>query len=100
MNASSGEHPAPGGELDTFPKLLLRNAVRYADRHAMREKDFGIWQAWTWAEVREEIAQLACGLAARGVKRGDKLAIIGDNRPRLYWAMCAVQCLGGVAVPM
>jgi len=85
MNASNGEssdNTADGG-LDTFPKLLLRNADRYADRHAMREKDLGIWQAWTWAEVREEISLLACGLAARGVKRGDKLAIIGDNRPRL-----------------
>jgi len=90
----------PAAEHDTFPKLLLRNAERYGDRHAMREKDYGIWQSWTWRQVRDEIEALARGLAARGFRRGDKLAIIGDNRPRLYWSMCAAQCLGGVPVPM
>ncbi len=88
------------GDADTFPKLLVRNAERYGDRHGMREKDLGIWQAWTWKEIRNQVEALAGGLAARGFKRGDKLAIIGDNRPRLYWSMCAAQCLGGVPVPM
>ena len=59
----------------------------------MREKDLGIWQTWSWAEVAGEVRAMACGLAARGFKRGDRLAIIGDNRPRLYWSMAAVQCL-------
>jgi long-chain acyl-CoA synthetase len=85
---------------DTFPRLLLANAERLRGRPAMREKDLGIWQTWTWDEVAAEVRLLACGLAARGFKRGDTLAIIGDNRPRLYWAMAAAQALGGVPVPL
>jgi long-chain acyl-CoA synthetase len=85
--------------LDTFPRLLLHHAKVSGDRPAMREKDLGIWQSWTWAEVADEVAAMACGLAELGFRRGDRLAIIGDNRPRLYWAMCAAQCLGGIPVP-
>ena len=85
---------------DTFPKLLLDRAERLGDSHASREKDLGIWQSWTWSQVRRNVQALACGLAAQGFQRGDRLAIIGDNRPRLYWAICAAQCLGGVPVPM
>ncbi len=70
------------------------------ERTAIREKDLGIWQSWTWAQVRDEVNALACGLAAMGFKSGDNLAIIGDNRPRLYWAMSAAQALGGVPVPL
>jgi long-chain acyl-CoA synthetase len=86
-------------ELDTFPKLLVDRAKRYADRQANREKEFGIWQSWTWAQVATEVEQFACGLLAMGFERGDKLAIIGDNRPRLYWSVAAAQSLGGVPVP-
>ena len=86
--------------LDTFPRLLLRNAKVYADRPAMREKHLGIWQSWTWAEVADEVRALACGLAAQGFKRGMTIALIGDNRPRLYWGITAAQCLGGVPVPL
>jgi long-chain acyl-CoA synthetase len=86
--------------LDTFPKLLLEHAARDPDRHAIREKELGIWNTWTWREYGDQIRALACGLAALGFKRGDKLAIVGDNRPRLYGAMCAAQCLGGVPVPV
>ncbi len=85
--------------LDTFPKLLLDQARRQPNRPAIREKNYGIWQTWTWAEVQEEVHALACGLADLGFRRGDRLAIIGDNRPRLYWGMAAAQCLGGVPVP-
>ncbi len=85
---------------DTFPKLLAHNAERFAGRPAMREKDYGIWQSWSWAEVAAEVRALACGLAARGCNRGDKVAIVGDNRPRLYWSMAAAQALGAVPVPM
>ncbi len=85
---------------DTFPKLLLENARTRGSREAVREKEYGIWQAWTWAEVADEIRALACGLAAIGFKAGDKLAIIGDNRPHLYWSMVAAQALGGVPVPL
>ena len=94
--------PAPprAPELDTFPKLLLDNAERFAGRPAIREKEFGIWQSWSWDEVLGEVEALAGGLAALGLRRGDKLAVIGGNRPRLYWSMCAAQVLGGVPVPM
>lgn len=86
--------------LDTFPKLLIDNARRIGDRPAIREKDYGIWQAWTWSEMKTEIAAMAAGLHTFGFKRGDSLAIVGDNRPQLYWAMTAAQALGGIPVPM
>jgi long-chain acyl-CoA synthetase len=85
---------------DTFPKLLLRNADIRGDRPAMREKALGIWQVWSWAKVLDEIRPFTLGLAELGIKRGDKVAIIGQNRPRLYWSMCAIQVLGGVPVPL
>src|SRR5512146_3495434 len=86
--------------LDTFPRLLLRNAEQRAGHPATREKDLGIWQTWTWSKVADEVRALACGLAAEGFRRGMHLAIVGDNRPRLYWSMIAAQALGGVPVPM
>ncbi len=89
-----------GGGPTTFPRLLLQHAAVRGDRPAMREKDLGIWQSHSWAKVRDEVAALAGGLAAMGFKRGDNLAIIGENRPRLYWALTAAQALGGVPVPM
>jgi len=85
---------------DTFPKLLARNAKIRGSRPAMREKDFGIWQSWTWADVQEEVRALACGLKSLGLNEGDKVVICGDNRPRLYWSMTAVQAAGGIPVPV
>src|SRR5690606_33874506 len=85
---------------DTFPKLLLRNARQYGDRAAVRKKDLGIWQAWTWKDVLEEVRAFALGLSELGIKRGDKVAIVGDNRPRLYWTMVAAQSIGAVPVPV
>ncbi|MDP6734745.1 MAG: AMP-binding protein, partial [Gammaproteobacteria bacterium] len=85
---------------ETFPRCLLDQAQRNSGKPAIREKYLGIWQTWTWSEVSNEVRALACGLAAKGFKRGDKLALIGDNRPRLYWSMSAAQCLGGIPVPM
>ncbi|CAN5129570.1 AMP-binding protein [soil metagenome] len=84
----------------TFPRLLLQHAKTRPQQPAFREKNLGIWQTANWAQVGEEVRALACGLAAMGFKRGMNLAIIGDNRPRLYWAMAAAQCLGGVPVPL
>ena len=92
--------PISGGSVDTFPLLLLQHARKLGNRTAIREKDLGIWQSWTWAQVANEVRALACGLAAQGFRRGMNLAIIGDNRPRLYWSFAAAQCLGGVPVPM
>ncbi len=91
---------APDATLDTFPKLLQHHVETRPSRDAIREKDLGIWQSWTWAQAAREIRALACGLASLGLKRGDKLAIIGDNRPRLYWGMTAAQALGAVPVPL
>jgi long-chain acyl-CoA synthetase len=93
--------PAPSGDPDdTFSKLLLRNARLRGARPASREKEYGIWQTWSWAEVEREVRALSCGLAALGLKRGDRVAIVGDNRPRLYWTMVAAQAVGGVPVPV
>ena len=86
--------------LDTFPKLLLHHAQVRGSLPAIREKDLGIWQTWTWKQFADEVRALACGLAAQGFQRGDHLALVGDNRPRLYAAMCAAQCLGGIPVPL
>jgi long-chain acyl-CoA synthetase len=91
---------APTAAPHTFPRLLLHHAQVRGDRPAVREKDLGIWQTWAWRQVAGEVRALACGLAAQGFGRGMHLAIIGDNRPRLYWAMAAAQSLGGIAVPM
>ncbi len=86
--------------LDTFPKLLLHHARVRGALPAIREKDLGIWQTWTWKHFADEVRAIACGLAEQGFKRGDHLALVGDNRPRIYAAMCAAQCLGGIPVPM
>ena len=86
--------------LDTFPKLLAHHARVRAERPAIREKDLGIWQTWSWRRFAEEVRAMACGLAADGFKRGDHLALVGDNRPRTYSALCAAQCLGGIPVPL
>jgi long-chain acyl-CoA synthetase len=90
---------APQGVLDTFPKLLAENARRFRGRPASRVKAFGIWQSWTWDEVHEEVRAIAMGMMQLGLKPGDKIVIIGANRPRLYWTMVAAQYCGAVAVP-
>ena len=84
---------------ETFPQLLLQRLKHDAERPAMREKAYGIWQTWTLGELCEESFALAAGLADLGFARNDTLVIIGDNRPRLYGSMIAVQALGGVPVP-
>src|SRR6516225_7975007 len=84
----------------TLPRLLRRNAETIGERPAIREKNRGIWQTYNWAEYCREVREFASGLAAHGFGRGDLLAVAGDNRPRLYWAQLAAQCLGGVAVPV
>ena len=88
------------GTLDTFPKLLMHHAQVRGARPAIREKDLGIWQTWSWKRFADEARALAAGLAAEGVRRGDHVALVSDNRPRLYAAMCAVQCLGAIPVPL
>ncbi len=84
----------------TLPELLLEHGRVRPARPAYRHKDLGLWQTSSWAEVNRQVRMLACGLAALGFRRGMNLAIIGENRPRLYWSMAAAQCLGGVPVPL
>src|SRR5882757_1923275 len=93
--------PEAGPEAgDTFPKLLAGLARTRSDKPAYREKEYGIWQTYTWRQVSQQVALLAAGLADMGFARGDRLIVVGDNRPRLYWAMCAAQSLGGIPVPV
>ena len=91
---------APLGANDTTPKLLLQQASMRGEHPAFRAKYLGIWQTWSWREMVDEIRSLTCGLAALGVVRGDLIAIIGSNRPQLYWTFDAIQALGSVPVPL
>ncbi|MBO9466987.1 AMP-binding protein [Tropicibacter sp. R15_0] len=86
--------------LCSVPALLQRNVEKFGDRPAYREKEFGIWQSWTWKETSDEIEALALGLLNLGVNSGDHVAIIGRNRPYLYWSMLASQMVGAVPVPL
>ncbi|MCY1127534.1 long-chain fatty acid--CoA ligase [Frigidibacter sp. RF13] len=84
----------------SIPALMALNARRHASRPAYREKEFGIWQSWTWAEAHEETRALAMGFLALGLNPGDHVAIVGRNRPALYWSMVAAQMCGAVPVPL
>ncbi len=88
------------GALQSLPALLERNATRFMSAPAYREKEFGIWQSWTWAETAQEIEKLALGLLDLGVNEGDFIAIIGRNRPYLYWSIVAAQSVGAIPVPL
>ena len=91
---------ADGGSFDTFPKLLLRNAARFGSRPAFRHKDLGIWQTWTWTQVAEIVRAYAAGLQRLGLQPGDTIAIVGSNRPKLYWTVMAAQALRAIPVPV
>ena len=84
--------------VDTFPKLLVRNAARFGQRTALREKEFGIWQSVTWQGYLEAVREFSLGLTALGLERGGKVAIIGDNRPEWVMAEIAAQAAGAVSV--
>ncbi len=94
---SASEANAAG---DTFAKLLREHAVRRGRRPAFRHKDLGLWQTWTWAEVYDETRAIAAGLLALGLDRGDTMAIVGANRPKLYWSITAAQMIGAIPVPV
>lgn len=96
---ASTVQPAPAG-LQSIPALLARNADRLGNRPAYREKEFGIWQSWTWAQTAEEIRALAIGMVNLGLNEGDHVAVIGRNRPAHYWAMMAAQMCGAIPVPL
>ncbi|KQY86897.1 long-chain fatty acid--CoA ligase [Pelomonas sp. Root1444] len=86
--------------MTTFPRLLLDHAARRPDAPALREKAFGVWQTLTWAELAALVRELALGLAAAGLRRGEHLVVVGENRPRLYATMLAAQSLGAIPVPL
>jgi long-chain acyl-CoA synthetase len=96
--APARAEPGPAG--NTFPKLVLQHGELRGNRPSMREKEYGIWQTYSWSDAVATIRAIACGLAARGLRRSDKLAVIGDNRPQFYWSMLAAQSLGAVPVPV
>jgi long-chain acyl-CoA synthetase len=85
---------------DTFPRLLLDHAAHRPQAPALREKAFGLWQTLSWGELAALVQDLALGLAAAGLCRGDHLVVVGENRPRLYASMLAAQALGAVPVPL
>ncbi|HIC25625.1 MAG TPA: long-chain fatty acid--CoA ligase, partial [Gammaproteobacteria bacterium] len=87
-------------QADTVPRYLFDNAEKIGGAPAFGEKYLGIWQIYSWHDTAAEVRALACGLAALGLERGDMVAIIGDNRPHLYWVFFASQSLGAVPVPM
>src|SRR5262245_5194760 len=84
----------------TLPKLSRRNAESFGRAPGIREKDRGIWRTYSWQAYYDNLRDFALGLAAAGFQRGDKLSVLGDNRPCLYWAQLAAQALGGMAVPL
>ncbi|MEO7152703.1 MAG: AMP-binding protein, partial [Burkholderiaceae bacterium] len=84
----------------TFTRLLLEHARQRPDAPALREKDYGIWQTLSWRALETLVRELAGGLAAAGLQRGDHLVVVGENRPRLYATMLAAQSLGAVPVPL
>lgn len=89
-----------GGPLNTFPKLLRRNASQFGSHVAIRHKDLGIWQTWTWAQVMEIVRAYATGLQRLGLRQGDTIAIVGSNRPKLYWTVMAAQTVRAIPVPV
>ncbi len=89
-----------GGPLNTFPKLLRRNASQFGSHVAIRHKDLGIWQTWTWAQVMEIVRVYATGLQRLGLRQGDTIAIVGSNRPKLYWTVMAAQTVRAIPVPV
>ncbi len=88
------------GEFQSIPALLERNVAQFGASPAYREKEFGIWQSWSWAEAAKEIEALALGLINLGVNEGDFIAVIGRNRPYLYWSIVAAQMVGAIPVPL
>ncbi len=104
--ARSSVNPPPAADamlpsaVGTLPRVVQRNARDFASRTAYREKEFGIWQSWTWAEAHDEIRHLAAGFLSLGVEPGDVVALAGRNRPAFYWSMIAAQYIGAIPVPV
>jgi long-chain acyl-CoA synthetase len=101
LEASANPHGAAGSPMpDTFPKLLRHHALSRGHRPAIRHKDRGIWKTWSWAEAYSKVRALAFSLKKLGLEPGGKIAIVGSNRPHLYWTMTAAQMLRAVPIPI
>ena len=98
---TKGEIFQLGADEDTLPKLLKRNYERWGTKVvAIRDKDFGIWQEYSWKHEYEQVKYFGLGLISLGLKSGDKVTIIGDNEPELYWANLAIQAVHGIGVAL
>ena len=84
--------------LDTFPKVLAYNARNWPKEVAMREKEFGIWQEFTWQDYNDRVKWMTLGMRALGLGQGDVVGIIGENRPEWVWAEIAAHALRGMSV--
>src|SRR3954465_79087 len=95
-----GADMAVGGSFDSFPTLLLRYAAQFGNHPAIRHKDRGIWQTWSWAQVLDIVRAYAVGLQRLGLKQNDTIAIVGSNRPKMYWTVMAAQMVRAIPVPV
>lgn len=85
--------------LDTLPKLLREKAMRLGDSTmAMRVKDRGIWQPYTWKDYYEKVKDLCLGMVSLGLERDHKICILGENKPEWFWAELAAQAAGAATV--
>ena len=88
-------------EVDTIPKLLKHNFDRWGDKEvAFRDKDYGLWNEYTWKDVYENVKYFSLGLISLGLKPGERAAIIGDNEPQWYWASFAIQAARAITVAL
>jgi len=92
------DYAARVGKADTYPKLLRLNAKEYGDEIALREKDLGLWRVFTWNDYQTRVHDFALGLIELGLKRGDVIGIIGDNRPDWMAAEIATHAIGAMSL--
>jgi len=85
---------------DTLPKLLMHNAERWPTEVAMREKEFGVWNEFTWTDYRDRVREIALGLLELGARRGEVIAIIGKNRPEMVWSEIAAHAIGCLSLSL
>jgi long-chain acyl-CoA synthetase len=90
--------PLPDGAVETLPTLLRRNAGIARDAVALRHKDLGLWREYSWGEYADRTARVGLGLLALGVQPGDRVAILGENRPEWLWADLGAQGIGAIVV--
>ncbi|MCE2688261.1 MAG: AMP-binding protein [Rubrivivax sp.] len=81
---------------DTTPKLFLKKALERGERIALREKDMGVWQSYSWRHFHARAMQIAYGLRALGLQRGDAVAILGEDCKEWIWADMGAMLAGGV----